>query len=512
MEKNSNKSELDNKDEVDEEVDEKTSSNNSKKKVFKKSDLSLKKARFFRTEKTEEQGEKPTVSNEKIPQEVEENFESQNDEEFDELTEEEVHEALLAIVDARMQDVSEELNNADNESAGEYVAMSNAIFLESLAERANSEKDFTPTDIEEAYKETVEDISLDDSEESSVNEIGSDEGESPEPPQPTDSFNDSVEVGAEDYEPRAVVQIPSIPTSIPLSTTSLEPLVPSVEHDEYEAYIPRSDMLLGLVVGYIIGRRGGRKRTEKEYKPRLEKLEKQVTELTEIVSKKEVLIRKQALKIYEQSFDKADKTAAVIERRRVRNQVKEQLTRREELLQDSGVEKIGKFSLPALKVFHEKRLLDGNENSPKRVQVEVMTAAQLIEKVEDLKIDNISVKLMYENNRLKIDVLRQITKEYLRGGEYKKTFYRELLPDPNELENHRSKIEYHHENARGLSNNSQSNEQNTNEKIVDTNMADNLGNTNNYAIPNKNIAHKPVLSAVVAVIVLVIAVIVIILR
>jgi hypothetical protein len=508
MEKEPKKPESESSDDSDEETDE-NNSKSSKKSVFNKSELRSKKASFFRAEKPEKQAEEKS-ENFKIVDEdhKEESLESSESEEYDELSEEELHEAVLVIVDTRMQDVSEELNNAENDTPEEFVAMSSSIFLESLAERASSDEDFTSDDIETAFKETIEDISLDYSEEDLDNEIDSPEGEPSEPPEPPDSFTDKID-DVPDDETVEIARVPITPTTIPRSTyTGPSSPAPSQEsvNDELEAYIPRSDMLLGLVVGYIIGRRGGRKRTEKEYKPRVEKLEKQVAELTEIVSSKEVLIRKQALKIYEQSFDKVDKTEAVIERRKVRNQVKENLVKREELMRNPGVEKIGKFSLPALKVFHEKRLPDGSENSPKRVQVEVMTTAQLLEKIEDLRINNLSVKTMFEKNRLTVDALRQITKEYLRGGDYKKTFSHELLPDHDEIEIHRSKVEQQHTLARSTTNESEMNKLVT--SVAQRNITIETKNNkqiNTNQINTKNILLKPVTTVLVILIILIIS-------
>ena len=96
--------------------------------------------------------------------------------------------------------------------------------------------------------------------------------------------------------------------------------------------------------------------------------------------------------------------------------------------------------MPALKVFHERRIPDGHENSPKRKQVETMTESELLEKIGDLRIEGYEVKTIYQNGRLGTESLRQITKEYLRGGPYKQTFIRELIRDNQEIEKSREVI------------------------------------------------------------------------
>jgi hypothetical protein len=392
-------------------------------------------------------------------------FEALEDEEPN-LTEEEVHEATLVIVDARNQEISEELENSEPDSIEELVALANAVFLEELEDITEQCGNITEESIDQAF-EAANDLVLNQDQEvrdldnnyindDSSNEngqekidngniIGISSGSNMPPNNPNNGhvsfYQNQPSPLAGNYSSNNNVQ-----TSPISETIRTETIVES----------RRSDMLVGAVIGYIIGRRGGRKRAEKKLQPKITKLEKQVLELYYFIADKEEKIRnlaRQKAEEYErrkravsnnentrENTHTASVADEVIERRILKKKVKEKIKKREELSQDPTVEKIGKFSLPALKVFHERRIPDGAENSPERIQVEVMSESELLEKVENLFIEGISVKKAYKEGRLNKENLRQITKEYLRGGPYRQTFLRELKSSSKELETSREKI------------------------------------------------------------------------
>lgn len=391
----------------------------------------------------------------------------------DNLSEQEVHEATLAIVDARTQEVSEDLEAAEADSPEEYEALADAVFLESLQELASGETEITPDVLDEAFEEALQTISLPEEGGESDDDSGDEIVELIEPPEPPeeDELEDLSIVPPTPPPPPVPPTpggppVPPIPPAGPPVGSPISPIPPA--HNMYppqanqnslqqspnvqpviiqEVHNHRSDLLLGVIVGYIVGRRGGRKRTEKKLQPKIDNLEEQVKTLHDAILEKEVKIRdiarENALQAYRKTPNKTPDatgtappkpTAELIKRRSIQREVKQTLKRREELAKMPGVEKVGRFSLPALKVFHERRLPDGTENSPKRVQVEVMTTVQLLEKVEGLVIHELRVSDMFNRGRLSEEALRQITKEYLRSGPYEQTFFRELQPDPVHIE------------------------------------------------------------------------------
>lgn len=444
-------------------------------------------ASFFKTKAERErdnelEGQKQPVVGEK-DQILEQSDDAEQTPESDEeestsenLTNEEVQEATLAIVDARTQEVSEELDTTEPDSVGEFEALADAVFLESLQDLASSELEMTPEVIDAAFDEALEDLSIYEEVDESV-----EEAEAAEP-----EVVAEVVVNEDEDDPSVPPVVPVVPPTPPIvppvtprpptppvgpPTPPVGPPVgpptPGVNYNYAPLYNPnvpqpnintpapiiieeihnhRSDLLLGAILGYIIGRRGGRKRTEKKLIPKIDKLEEQVKTLHDTIIEKEVKIRKIARENAEMIQRKLAtpnsqaSTAAILERRKTRKEVKEALKRREVLARDPGVEKIGKFSLPALKVFHERRLPDGTENSLERKRVEVMNETELIEKAQLIFVHNLSVVEMYQRSRLSLESLRQVTKEYLRSGPYAQTFLRELLPDPEEIENKRNQL------------------------------------------------------------------------
>lgn len=436
------------------------------------------------------------------------------------LTDAEVSEATAAIIESRESDIAEELTQTEPDSPEEHAAIANAAFLESLRERIESEDVLTPDDLDEAYEETVEDLEFD----TEVTDQDSDTVDEEITEDNTDEIDDNVNDSQQ--------QLP-LPTQTPVSPRSLPPPVPPTppspsnpptppvppippgpappqppnqnpinpSTSQHALHSPNiaptstpviverrrgSNALVWAVVGYIVGRRGGRKRTEKKLQPKIEKLEKEVKELDTRIYEKEEKIRELAKKQVEtKPKSSVEATKSLKKRREVRSEIKAEFKRKEELAANPTVEKVGKFSLPAMEVFRERRLPDGTEDSPKRKPVETMTVVELLEKVADVEVDNELVVKLYEQGRIKPEVLRQITKEYLRRGPYERTLRRELAPDPNVLDEKRHTIESARErsvDSRQRSNTLASNEPSKNEN--------NTAFSDSQATPTRNITQS----------------------
>lgn len=420
-------------------------------------------------------------------QEVEADNETDN--EADNLSEEEVHETINAIIDDRSNELSTELSEAEDGSPEEMEALADVLFLESLRTRADGEQEVTEKTINEAYTEALEDFDIvdddngkeleDDAEE--VNE----EGLEPEDRNLDESdvvVDDTVENDPNQTLPSPpdapIAPVPPVPPNspptppitstpptppnppgnpggfgmYPLTPPPHSPGSPPAGHNT-ATHAPATretvfnrrrrgrDMLVGSVLGYIVGRRGGRKRTEKKLIPKIDKLEKQVGQLHDVITEREEKIRKLTRHKVEQAPEKIPEVlATAVEKRTTKTAKKEQQKRSETLKSNPKVEKLGSFNLKSLEVFREKRLIDGHENSPKRKAVEIMTVEELLEKVDEVKIDGMYIVEAYKKGRIDAEALREVTKLYLRSGDFAQHFRRELQTSPAELQTKREQI------------------------------------------------------------------------
>ncbi|MFT4532217.1 MAG: hypothetical protein ACI9T8_000228 [Candidatus Saccharimonadales bacterium] len=416
---------------------------------------------------------------------------------------EEVSEVAIELVNARGEEINNELNDAEPDSPEEFEAIAGAAFLESLRERAEGDEPLTPEEVDAALAEAAEDLSLDlEVAGDDVEGVGESVEDHEAPLVAPEGSVDSAESEADPDDPAAVVPpvppVPLAPTGSPTppvpapnnplptpggpnrpppiypptppgpnspppspdsSQTVVSPFIynppsgggnrrnaapanPNTRSDDevYQRRQRRRSLLVGLLVGYVVGRRGGRKRTERKLEPKINNLEKEVTRLHNTVADGEDKIRKMARKAAESKPDSKEKTIQLIERRKVRAEVKQQIEKRKELAENPKVEKVGRFSLPAMNIFREKRLIDGSENDPKRKRVEVMTTTELIDKLGNTKVDGLVLVEMYKKGRISEETMRTLTAEYLRSGSYESTFRRELLPDPAEMDKVRGKI------------------------------------------------------------------------
>jgi hypothetical protein len=493
MENEDNKFEKES-DDINDSPKSKTSRENDKENVDKKHiKPKYELAMFFSGKLSKNRAESKSILN---ADKYHEDKEKASDE-YSNLSEEEVIEATLAIVDAKTQDVSEELQLVKPDSPEEFEALASAIFLEELREIVESEDILTDEIINQAYVEALQDLSIisdtiDSIDESEIS-IHDDENRALIDKK---ILNNQDVASSDDTSlgPDSISQFPQHPYGQNIQTPLISQnqsinnyIQPNSYYSNSRALVEtktetvevihgsRSDMLVGLVLGYIIGRRSGRKRSEKKMQPKMDNLEEQITALHAAIARKEMHIRSVARNSSESVDNSKQITSDLIERRIIRKNVKQNLSRREVLARDVGVEKIGKFSLPALKVFHERRLPDGTENNSTRKQVEIMSESELLEKVAGLRIHGLDVVEMYRRKRLTQDALRQITKEYLRSGPFRHTFSYELLPDNEEIDITRRRAAHLAHDKKNINNSSQEmNSQSPSNKVIAEKKAESL--------------------------------------
>lgn len=509
------------------------------------------------SEKNEDIQEVPSFIN----QERQIDIESDQSDEEPGMDNGEVSDVALQLISERETDIKDELEDAEPDSMDEFQALAGAAFIESLRNTAEQTEQLTEESIQQAVNEALDDMMLDqdvdEAQESDVQVLETDiEGEQKDNPDDEETLISSQAAVAPVAQTNAnstsssnqnnsgnTNTPPPIPNPNPNNPNNPNnnnnnnsqppppppgpgsPYNPNIYNNNqnfnnysppanpntsnqtiiHNTYINRRrrgrDMLIGGLIGYVVGRRGGRKRTEKKLVPKIDKLEKQVTKLHDSVIEAEDKVRRLAIKSAEAKPDESLDISKIVERRKKKAEIKDALEKRKELLQNPKVEKMGIFSLPALKVFRERRLIDGNENNPQRKRVEVMTVPELIEKLGNKKVDDEIIVEMYKKGRISESAMRKITAEYLRSGPYESTFRKELLPDPEILKKNRESVDRVYAKSGTNAGNNHDGELTHNSPISSDNGIVNMqNNANMNNEPKKLVQHK--LQAVVAITVL----------
>jgi hypothetical protein len=175
--------------------------------------------------------------------------------------------------------------------------------------------------------------------------------------------------------------------------------------EKYAANRRRAGQLLLVgAVGYMLGRRRGRIRTEERMQPIQDKLEKEVKSLHDKVAEREDKIRQLAAEKVLQQPETA--RPQLVERIQARAERRRQAT--EQPVAARRPEGMGRFALPGAEraaVTPERR-----EKS-----LNTMTVNELLLIADRIEKDGVSVKTMYENGRLDAEGLRRVVKEFLEG-------------------------------------------------------------------------------------------------
>lgn len=372
---------------------------------------------FQRSAETEDK--KP----EKVKEESNESQELEPAEELDQAEKVVVSEQLL---DNRLAVVEAELEQAPDNSDEALEAVAAATFLEKVGAKLQDGEIISDQMLEEATAESADELGI------PVEPTSQAEGPDEEALEEAEEVDDTFAA--------ATTTMPTPPTqSTPAgngsgsnpptgSSSGFGPFnygaAPNVlagapniapEPEQEKSHSHTKYVLAGGLLGYLIGRRGGRIRTERKLLPVQKKLESQVSDLNEKIMAHENTIRALAISNRESVHSPS--------KMEVKQTVKQERKKRAEALKvyakpvQTQPEKIGKFVL----------LPSASPERPR--SSETMSDSQQIEVAKNILMGGTSLEVLYKVGRIELKDLKEIVQRFLRGADYEKLLIKSVKPE-----------------------------------------------------------------------------------
>lgn len=272
----------------------------------------------------------------------------------------------------------------------------------------------------------------------------------PAAPPPPPHWNTPVTVMRGDDTP--VETPPPVPTSSPNVLRT-----PSAQDSERSS--KAGAFLLGGILGYMIGRRGGRKRTEARLEPEINKLTDEVKASQEHLEAREIDLKQ--LVINHEQERKADQKAAAEREQTHKTELKAEKAKDEKKLQQVS-EVLSKAVVPEVaeapaEVSAPETLKPETKPIPpsqskeaelKHVlrRTEQLSTPELLKTAETLYINGTSVRELYNTNQIDRHGLVHIVQESLRGNSLTNAFEKVELGRERQRERAR---EFRHDPAAG---------------------------------------------------------------
>lgn len=175
------------------------------------------------------------------------------------------------------------------------------------------------------------------------------------------------------------------------------------------------DLLAGGIIGYAIGRRGGKKRSEAKLKPENEVLAKEVATTKKHLEMREAQVKRMALEQREQNTIQATKEATKASPKIVEKLPVTEILRRSVI---APVEVEGAVTKTPEKAQTNPEIVDQKQIK----RVEQLPTPDILKIAENLYISGVSVKRLYETNQIDRAGLIHIVKQGLEGKDLKSAF------------------------------------------------------------------------------------------
>ncbi|MBI1857314.1 hypothetical protein HY003_03630 [Candidatus Saccharibacteria bacterium] len=308
---------------------------------------------------------------------------------LEKLTNNEQRFVIEQYVQARTEDVKQELDQLEPDSPEEAAVVANAMLLENIQEGLDGDEEINEDLLDKILVDTMNDLDIaeetEDDRPVTVNPI---------------AVSASAPPSSLGVPPISILSESDVVAPAP-NAMDTSPKVLPLRHQRV------GDVLTGGIVGYLIGRRRGRIKTEKRLLPIQEKLTKEVKNLQISISDREEKIRKLAPLTIKH---KPGIARPVLTDRLDTHRENKQEKRTENRLPVKA-ERLAKMVLPKMEV-----LPIAAQEAPKKT--ETMSLIELLEVAKHMESGGVSVKQMYEAGRLDTIGLRRVVREFLSGNRF----------------------------------------------------------------------------------------------
>jgi hypothetical protein len=226
------------------------------------------------------------------------------------------------------------------------------------------------------------------------------------------------------------------PNAVPAANTAP---APDKHVPEYYQASPAAMALFGGIIGYLVGRRRGRIKTEKRLLPVQKKLEKQVTNLQFELQEKEDKIRRIAAEKVRHEGPQIIETLKKDRPEKV-PEARKKAPEAHLLHAPNAPERIGQVLVtaeaePLIKTERAPEKAAGKvEKAPEQAarplterQVETLNRAELLEVSQKIVVEGTTLRQIYETHLIGEKGLRRLVGEHLRGGDLAKALRREIV-------------------------------------------------------------------------------------
>lgn len=442
---------------------DKEDSKEKKKKSKDKKTPSIFEAALKEEEKPEKRG---SIFEDKKPEKGQDKKERVEDKDIEKLDKDEVRVVAEKYLDAQKESLKEELEQTEPDSTEEAQVLADAAFIETLSEKLENDEIDDENILDSAMAETIDELEIDEDDALEIENIGEDAPEvDPDELDDTPEDDDTTAIPTTQATPKPVIPppvvsaaappippappvvprfggggIPPIPPigpnmnpNIPSHSPNIVPASPNVLQDRHNR---GADLLVGGVIGYLIGRRRGRIRTEEKMIPVQEKLEKQVKDLHGQIAERETKIRELVSKRVEQApeANRVAVTERLVQRIEKRSEQKVENARddvRAEAIEDeiespfivpvpNRAERLASVLIPRPETAAVRPEVYARPESGTEIKPDIQTATvpELLKIANKMEIQGVTVGTMYETGRIDAVGMKRLVGEYLQGNRY----------------------------------------------------------------------------------------------